>query len=46
MILDPEVDLRALESEITVFSYNIFRHYDEWPVAFVELNKLIQEVRF
>ena len=38
--------MRVLENEITVKSFNVNKHYAEWPLAYVELNKLIQEVRF
>ena len=45
MIIDYEIDLRVVENEIVVRSFNIFKHYPDWPAALVELNKLIQEVR-
>jgi hypothetical protein len=41
-----DTGLTVIFKELTIKGFNIFKHYEEWPYAFVELNKLIQEVTY
>ena len=39
-----ETSSAILTNELSVFGFVSANHYDQWPNAFVEINKLIQEV--
>lgn len=39
-----ETSSAILMNELSVFGFVSANHYDQWPNAFVEINKLIQEV--
>lgn len=32
-------------NELTVYGFMVYSYYEQWPVAFTDLNKLIQEGR-
>lgn len=39
-------NISILMKQLTVKGFLCFPHFDKWPAAFVQLNKLIQEVTF
>lgn len=42
--LEPQTHQSIFIKQLTVIGWLCFRYYDDWPRAFVELNKLIKEV--
>ena len=43
--LDPLANREILVKEITIKGFLVYSFDEEWPAAFVEMNKLIQEVK-
>jgi NADPH-dependent curcumin reductase CurA len=40
----PATNISILRTEITVKGFMVYSYHNEWPNAFTQMNKLIQEV--
>ena len=42
--IDPATNLPILIKHLSITGLNVYVHYNEWPVAFAEMNKMIANV--